>query len=109
MPRPEKVQAVAEIKERMEEAAAVFVTEFRGLSVKQMQALRRSLRESGAEYKVVKMTLARRAADDLGIERLLLGADQIERAGDLRAGLDQRHLRRPGRRRVRPPSEGPVW
>jgi large subunit ribosomal protein L10 len=68
MPRPEKVQAVAEIKERIEEAQAVFVTEFRGLSVKQMQNLRRSLRASGAEYKVVKMTLARRATDDLGIE-----------------------------------------
>lgn len=68
MPRPEKVQAVAEIKERIEEAQAVFVTEFRGLSVKQMQNLRRSLRESGAEYKVVKMTLARRAADEIGIE-----------------------------------------
>lgn len=70
MPRPEKVQAVAEIKERMEEAQAIFVTEFRGLSVQQMQNLRRSLRESGAEYKVVKMTLARRAAEEIGIEGL---------------------------------------
>ncbi len=68
MPRPEKVQAVAEIRERMEEAQAVFVTEFRGLSVKQFQQLRRSLRDSGADYKVVKMTLARRAADEIGIE-----------------------------------------
>ncbi len=68
MPRPEKVQAVAEIKERMEEAQAIFVTEFRGLSVKQFQQLRRSLRDSGADYKVVKMTLARRAADEIGIE-----------------------------------------
>jgi large subunit ribosomal protein L10 len=68
MPRPEKVQAVAEIKERIEDASAVFVTEFRGLSVKQLSQLRRTLRESGADYKVVKMTLARRATDELGIE-----------------------------------------
>jgi ribosomal protein L10 len=33
MPRPEKVQAVAEIKESLEGAEAVFLTEYRGLSV----------------------------------------------------------------------------
>jgi ribosomal protein L10 len=37
MPRPEKVQAVADIKERIESAQAVFVTEFRGLTVTQLQ------------------------------------------------------------------------
>ncbi len=68
MPRPEKVQAVADIKERLEGAEAVFLTEYRGLSVKAVQELRRSLRESGAEYKVVKMTLARLAAGEAGIE-----------------------------------------
>jgi large subunit ribosomal protein L10 len=70
MPRPEKVQAVAEIKEQFEGAQAVFLTEYRGIAVKQMGDLRRRLRDAGAEYKVVKMTLARRAADDLGIEGL---------------------------------------
>ncbi len=70
MPRPEKVAAVAEIKERIEASEAVFVTEFRGLSVKQISALRRSLRESGADYKVVKMSLARRASDELGLDAL---------------------------------------
>ena len=76
MPRPEKVQAVAEIKERMEGAQAVFLAEYAGLSVTEHQDLRRSLREHGAEFKVVKMTLARRAADDLDIDtldELLLG------------------------------------
>ncbi len=70
MPRPEKVQAVAEIKERMEAARAVFLTEFRGMSVHQLQTLRRNLRDSGAEYKVVKMSLARRAADELGLSEI---------------------------------------
>ncbi len=70
MPRPEKVQAVAEIKERIENARAVFVTEYRGIPVKQMGDLRKALRDSGAEYKVVKMTLAKRAVDELGIEGL---------------------------------------
>ena len=76
MPRPEKVQAVAEIKERIEGAQAVFLAEYAGLSVKEQQELRRELRANGAEFKVVKMTLARRAADDLEIDtldELLLG------------------------------------
>jgi len=70
MPRPEKVQAVAEIKERIEGAQAVFLAEYAGLSVKDQQSLRRQLRASGAEFKVVKMTLARRAADDLDLPSL---------------------------------------
>ena len=70
MPRPEKVQAVADIKERLEDAEAVFLTEYRGLSVRAVQELRTSLRNSGADYKVVKMTLARLAAGDAGIKGL---------------------------------------
>jgi large subunit ribosomal protein L10 len=70
MPRPEKVQAVAEIKERLERAQAVFLAEYAGLSVKQQQVLRRGLREGGAEFKVVKMTLARRAAAELELAEL---------------------------------------
>lgn len=70
MPRPEKVQAVQDIRERLESAQAVFLTEYRGLSVKEVSELRRALRASGAEYKVVKMTLARRAADEAGVTGL---------------------------------------
>jgi len=76
MPRPEKVQAVADIRERMDGAQAVFLAEYAGLSVQEQQALRRELRANGAEFKVVKMTLARLAVADLEIEdfdALLLG------------------------------------
>jgi large subunit ribosomal protein L10 len=76
MPRPEKVQAVADIKERIEGAQAVFLAEYAGLSVKEQQALRRSLRENGAEFKVVKMSMARLAVAELDIDtldELLLG------------------------------------
>ena len=62
MPRPEKVSAVADIKERLERAQAVFVAEYAGLSVKEQQALRRGLRAAKSEFKVYKMTLARIAA-----------------------------------------------
>ena len=70
MPRPEKVQAVSDIREGLEGARAVFLTEYRGLSVQAVQDLRAALRASGAEYKVVKMTLAKLAAGDAGIEGL---------------------------------------
>ncbi|MDX1468816.1 MAG: 50S ribosomal protein L10 [Acidimicrobiia bacterium] len=68
MPRPEKVQAVKDIRERLEGAEAVFLTEYRGLSVKAVQDLRRALRDAGADYKVVKMTLTKLAAADAGID-----------------------------------------
>lgn len=85
MPRPEKVQAVADIKERIEGARAVYLTEFRGLTVSQLQDLRTKLRESGAEYKVVKMTLARLAAEELeikGISEHLVGPTALTFAND---------------------------
>jgi len=70
MPRPEKVQAVANIKERITNARAVFLAEYAGLSVAQQQKLRRELKANDAEFKVVKMTLARRAAAELEIDTL---------------------------------------
>jgi large subunit ribosomal protein L10 len=70
MARPEKVQAVADIREGLENARAVFLTEYRGLSVQAVQELRGALRQADAEYKVVKMTLAKLAAGDAGIEGL---------------------------------------
>ncbi len=85
MPRPEKVQAVADIKERIEGSQAVFLAEYAGLSVKDQQELRRSLRESGAEFKVVKMTMARLAAAELDIDtldELLLGQTGMAFADD---------------------------
>ncbi len=70
MPRPEKVQAVADIKERITNAQAVFLAEYAGLSVSQQQTLRRELKANGAEFKVVKMTLARLAAAELDVDTL---------------------------------------
>jgi large subunit ribosomal protein L10 len=80
MPRADKVEAVADIKERLESANAVFIAEHAGLSVKDQQVLRRALRSGGAEFRVVKMTLARLAAGQLDIQALddlLLGPTGI--------------------------------
>ena len=85
MPRPEKVQAVADIRDRIDGAKAVFLAEYAGLSVQDQQTLRRSLKQSGAEFRVVKMTLARLAAADLDIDSLddlLLGPTGLTFADD---------------------------
>jgi large subunit ribosomal protein L10 len=64
-----KVTAVAEITEQFKGATAAVVTEYRGLSVKQISELRRSLGE-GAVYSVAKNTLVKRAAADAGVTGL---------------------------------------
>jgi large subunit ribosomal protein L10 len=79
-PRQEKVDVVTEIREKLEAADAAFLTEYRGLSVGALASLRVTLRQSGAEYKVYKNTLARFAARDAGIgglESLLVGPTGI--------------------------------
>ena len=60
-PRPEKVAIVDEIADKLSAAQAVFVTEYRGLSVSALATLRGALRDVGAEHKVYKNTLARLA------------------------------------------------
>ncbi|MFW6773977.1 50S ribosomal protein L10 [Nocardioides sp. CPCC 205120] len=67
MARPEKTAAVAEIVESFNDAAGAVLTEYRGLTVKELQTLRRSLGEN-ANYAVVKNTLAKIAANEVGID-----------------------------------------
>jgi large subunit ribosomal protein L10 len=69
-PRPEKVAVVDEVRERFASADAALLTEYRGLTVGELAALRRTLRESGTDYKVYKNTLVRRAADQAGLADL---------------------------------------
>jgi len=67
MARPVKEAAVAELTEDFKSATATYLTEYRGLTVTSMKALRRSL---GAEtkYSVVKNTLTKIAAKNAGVE-----------------------------------------
>jgi large subunit ribosomal protein L10 len=68
MARPEKVAVVEEIRTKLTEADAAVLTEYRGLTVPELAALRASLRVSGTEYKVFKNTLARRAVAGSGLD-----------------------------------------
>jgi large subunit ribosomal protein L10 len=74
-PRPDKVAVVDEVRQRLDAADGVVVTEYRGLTVKALSTLRRDLRPVGGSYRVYKNTLVRLAADDLGLELndLLIG------------------------------------
>ncbi len=78
-PRPEKVAVVDEVRGRLEASQAALLTEYRGLNVADISALRRSLRQAGGDYKIYKNTLVRFAARDLGleIEDLLTGPTAI--------------------------------
>jgi large subunit ribosomal protein L10 len=68
MPRSEKVAVVEEVRERLHHSAATLLTEYRGLSVGDLRALRIELRKADAEYKVAKNTLVRIAAREAGLE-----------------------------------------
>ena len=79
MPNAEKTSAVAEITEHFASSNAAVITEYRGLTVKQVSDLRRALGRD-TTYAVVKNTLTKLAAADAGVaidESLLTGPTAI--------------------------------
>ena len=87
--RPEKVAAIEEITARLNAADAVFITEYRGLTVSQITEIRASLRNAGGEMSVYKNTLVRFAVANAGIhgvDELLVGPTALTFAsGDIAA------------------------
>jgi large subunit ribosomal protein L10 len=74
--REKKETIVTEYVEKMRRSQAVIVSEYRGLSTKQLQGLRRDLRAAQSELAVSKNTLAARALTEIGLpapEELLTG------------------------------------
>jgi large subunit ribosomal protein L10 len=69
-PRAEKVDAVRDIADRFNDSDAALLTQYRGLRVQEIAEVRNALREAGAEYKVLKNTLARIAVREVGLEDL---------------------------------------
>ena len=75
-PRAEKVSVVEDVRERFEDAEAVLITEYRGLSVSELAELRAALRDAGTTYKIYKNTLVRLAIEDNapeGMNQMLVG------------------------------------
>jgi large subunit ribosomal protein L10 len=71
MPTQKKIDTVADLKERLERATLVASAEYRGLRVRDMQELRRRLREGGFQVRVVKNSLLRLAAEQSGQSDLM--------------------------------------
>lgn len=79
MAKPEKASAVSELAEDFRTSQATLVTEYRGLSVTSMKALRRTL-GSTTKYSVVKNTLTKIAAREAGVpipEEMLKGPSAL--------------------------------
>ncbi len=70
MNRTEKEQVIGELHDRMAKAKAAIVAEPRGLNVATVTALRKKLRDARVDYRVVKNTLAARAAKGTPVEPL---------------------------------------
>lgn len=64
----EKKALVAELAEKLKNTKGAVLTNYRGLNVAQDTNLRRKLREAGVEYRVVKNTMTRIAANEVGIQ-----------------------------------------
>ena len=95
MARAERVAAVTELTDRLRESDSVVLTEYRGLSVSQLRALRQSLGDN-ATFSVVKNTLTKIAVSEVGLQDQLapllsgpsaiafVGGDVVEAAKGLR-------------------------
>lgn len=66
----QKKQIVCQLTETIKNASAGVFVEYQGISVEDDTKLRNQLREAGVKYSVVKNTLVRRAADELGFSEL---------------------------------------
>jgi len=70
MPTQAKIDEVARLKEKFASAVSLVLADYRGVDANQMVELREKFTKEGLEYRVVKDTLARIAADEAGIDGL---------------------------------------
>lgn len=65
MKRQEKEQIISEVSEKIARAKSLFFADFTGITVEQVDELRREFRKSEIDYRVVKNTLARKALEHI--------------------------------------------
>ena len=70
MPKPDKIETVAELKDVFASAPSYFVTDYQGLNVADISSLRKNLRENGVRFVVAKNTLFKIAAREAGMPPL---------------------------------------
>src|SRR5262245_56369233 len=72
MLKTDKERIVTELAAELSEAETLIVADYRGLTNKQLEALRDELLPHGARFRIVKNTLTRRAAQEAGADALLV-------------------------------------
>jgi large subunit ribosomal protein L10 len=86
MKRSEKEQIIAEVKEKVARAKGLYFADFTGITVEQINELRKEFRKSNVDYQVVKNTLARKALESVtGYDSVL---DRLERPTAIAFGYD---------------------
>lgn len=95
MPTEAKRRTVDELREQLSRSSTLIVSEYRGLTVKEIAEIRRSLRKQDVTYKVVKNRLLKIAASDTrgsALDSLLVGPTAIafgtDEAGTAKAVID---------------------
>ena len=72
MKRSEKEQIIAEVKEKIERAKGMYFADFTGITVEEVNELRREFRKANIDYQVVKNTLVRKALESVtGYDKIL--------------------------------------
>jgi large subunit ribosomal protein L10 len=105
MRKDEKNVVVTDLQARLDGASAFYLTDFTGLSVKQITEFRSRLRKQGVEYVVVKNTLAKRALEALelsdvadffaGPTGLVIGRSDAVAAAKVLSDFAREHADRP--------------
>lgn len=104
MPNPHKEQIVSHLQSLIRNSKGAILTDYRGLTVAEVSRLRRKLRDSNAEYHIVKNTLYKLALGDAmspELEALLKGPTAVvftndDVVGPAKAMLDfVREVRKP--------------
>jgi len=105
MDRTQKGESVSAIRDRLSRAPVVYLTDFTGLDVKSITALRRSLKDSGAEYVVVKNRLAKLAfegtelpditSDLVGPTGMVFGYDDVVAPAKALTDFAKQHDKKP--------------
>lgn len=70
MRKSEKIEVVKKLREQVEHNQAILLADYRGLTVEQLSDLRRRLRKTGAEFRVIKNRLLIKAIEGMPIESL---------------------------------------
>jgi large subunit ribosomal protein L10 len=90
--RKEKEATLASLTENLKSAKAVVFTEYRGMTVKQLDNVRKNLRKENVKMQVVKVTLLKKALSSMGI-----ATDSLKYSGPIALAVTEEEETAPAR------------